>query len=100
METGLDELRRLCKDLKLVGEDDLADKVLCAIAAATDTKSPRADLSYTYVMRQLRKDKDPEKVKTFQVVFKKTFDQALDADLEDPAELALMKAIKHVDFQG
>ena len=100
MESELNELRRLCKDLKLVGEDELADKVMCALAAVTDTEHPRIDLSYTYVMRKLRKDKDDEKVSEFQRVFKDTFDQALDEDLEDPAELALMKAIQHVDFQG
>jgi hypothetical protein len=100
MGDRINELRVICKDLKLVGEDELADKVLCAIAAVTDAEKPRSDLSYTYVMRKLRQDGDPEKVRTFQVTFKDTFDQALDEDLEDPAELALMKAIKHVDFQG
>jgi hypothetical protein len=97
---GLNELRSICKDLKLAGEDELADKVLCALAAVTDAEHPRVDLSYTYVMRKLRKEGDPEKVRKFQVVFKNTFDRALDEDLEDPAELALMQAIKHIDFQG
>lgn len=92
------ELASICKDLKLLGDRDLINKALCAYAAITDIENPRVDLSYSYIMRKLRKGDDDIRLK-FQRVFKEAFDKALEEDLEEPAEIALMIAIKVIDFK-
>jgi hypothetical protein len=92
-------LSGICKDLRMLGEHELANKALIAYAAATDTETPRVDLSYSYVMRQLRKG-DDDRRKKFQVAFKEAFDRALLDDIEEPAAIALMVAMKVIDLQG
>ena len=92
------DLASICKELRLLGERDLAKKALCAYAAITDSEKPHVDLSYTYVMRELRK-KDDDKRKVFQKSFKEAFDKALYADIDEPAEIALMAAIKASGFK-
>jgi hypothetical protein len=92
------ELASICKDLRLLGEDQLTQDALHAYAAITDTESPRADLSYSYVMRKLRKDDDKKRLK-FQKVFKDAFDRALLEDIEEPADVALMVAMKAIEFK-
>jgi len=92
------DLQEVCRQLKLVGEHDMADKVLCAYAAVTDVESPRVDLSYSYVMRELRKE-FPDQVKPFQIAFKRAFDDALDQDLDEPANIALTSAIKETGVE-
>jgi len=92
-------LAEICKDLRLLGDKELTDRALCAYAAMTDVESPRVDLSYSYVMRRLRKG-DKERQLTFQRAFKEAFDQALYADIEEPADVALMVALKAIDFNA
>lgn len=92
------ELASICKDLRLLGEAELTKDALYAYAALTDTERPRADLSYSYVMRKLRKGKDSVRLK-FQKVFKDAFDRALYEDIEEPAEIALMVAMKAINFK-
>ncbi len=92
------ELASICKDLRLLGEAELTKDALYAYAAITDTEHPRADLSYSYVMRQLRKGDDERRLK-FQKVFKESFDRALYEDLEEPADIALMVAMKAINFK-
>lgn len=92
------ELASICKDLRLLGEDSLTKDALYAYAALTDTEHPRADLSYSYVMRKLRKGEDDQRLR-FQKVFKDAFDRALIEDIDEPAEIALMVAMKAIDFK-
>lgn len=92
------ELSQICKDLRLLGDEDLTKKALLAYAAATDTERPRVDLSYSYVMRQLRKGDEERRVK-FQKAFKEAFDEALYADVEEPAAVALMVAMRAINFK-
>ncbi len=92
------ELAHICKDLRLLGDKDLTKKALLAYASATDTERPRVDLSYSYVMRQLRKGDDERKLK-FQKAFKEAFDEALYSDIEEPAAVALMVGMKVIDFK-
>jgi len=92
------ELASICKDLRLLGEDELTKDALCAFAAITDTENPRPDLSYSYIMRKLRKGNDDRRLK-FQRAFKEAFDTALYEDVEEPAEVALMVALKAIDFK-
>jgi len=92
------ELASICKDLRLLGEAKLTKEALYAYAAITDTDNPRADLSYSYVMRKLRKGDDDLRLK-FQTVFKDAFDRALLEDVEEPAEIALMVAMKAINFK-
>ena len=87
------KLIKVCRDLKLLGEHEMADIVNCAISALANSKHPRHDLSYSYVMRELRK-KHPKKVEIFQKNFKQTFDEALSSGLDNAEELALMSALE------
>jgi len=92
------ELASVCKDLRLLGDTELTNDAIYAFAAITDTEDPRPDLSYSYVMRKLRKGDDDRRLK-FQKVFKKAFDSALYEDVDEPAEIALMVALKAIDFK-
>lgn len=92
------ELAAICKDLRMLGNDRLTKKMLLAYAAATDTEKPQADLSYSYIMRKLRKGDDDRRL-TFQKEFKKSFDEALIEDVDDPAEVALTVAMKAIDYK-
>ncbi|MCK9567733.1 hypothetical protein M0R72_02135 [Candidatus Pacearchaeota archaeon] len=96
--TIISELASICKDLRLLGETELTKDALCAFAAITDTEHPRADLSYSYVMRKLRKGDTDRRLK-FQKAFKIAFDRALYEDVDEPAEIALMVAMKAINFK-
>ena len=87
------KLINICRELKSLGDNEMADKVLCAYAAISDTEKPRVDLSYSYIMRKLRKDNTPEQVRSFQKAFKTAFEKALDADLDEPDNIALTSAL-------
>jgi len=91
-------LRRLAKDCRLEGNDRLATRALIALAKETGSPTPRSDLSYSYIMRELRKE-DPDKLHKFMVVFKKAFDKAYVEELEDPDNIALMEALQAVDYE-
>jgi len=91
-------LASVCKDLRLLGDKELTSKALCAYAAVTDTENPKVDLSYSAVMRELRKGEKERQIK-FQRVFKDTFDKALYSDLEEPQAIALMEAVKAIDYK-
>ncbi len=91
-------LIKLCQDLKLAGEDEMADKLCCALSALAGNKQPRYDLSYSYVMRFLRKE-HADLVPKFQETFSKAFYQALEDELEDPDQLALLESLKHIDVK-
>jgi hypothetical protein len=92
------ELAIICKDLRMLGDDELTKKALLAYAATTDTEHPMVDLSYSYILRKLRKGDSKRRLK-FQKVFKKVFDEALYADVDEPAAIALMAGVKAIDFK-
>src|SRR5271157_5751384 len=92
-------LASICKDLRLLGDDKLTKKAIFAYAAMTDTDDPHPDLSYSSIMREIRKENDEDRVLKFQKAFKQAFDTALDEDVEDPASIALMVAIKAIDYK-
>ena len=92
------ELAEVCKNLRMLGDNELAEEALCAYAALTDTEDPHVDLSYSYIMRKLRKG-DKDRCRQFQEVFKKSFDEGLFEGLEDPVNIALMAALESIDFR-
>jgi hypothetical protein len=92
------ELAAICKDLRVIGEVKLTQDALHVFSALTNTDNLRPDLSYSYIMRELRKGDDKRRLK-FQQSFKEAFDNALYEDLEEPAEIALTVAIKAIDFK-
>ena len=94
---ALDNLRYLTRELKLAGEDDLAEKISCAISVVAGTEHPKTEYSYSYIMRNLRKGDDDRRI-AFQRMFKETFDDARDDDLENPEQIALMAGIKAIEF--
>lgn len=92
------ELALICKDLRMLGNDKLTKKVLMAYAAATGIENPHVDLSYSYIMRKLRKGNSEKRIQ-FQQSFKKAFDEALLEDIDEPAEVALIVAMKDIDYK-
>ena len=88
----------IARELREIGEHENADRLLCAIAALTDGQKPLGDLTYTGIMRDIRKD-DIKKVRAFQKSFKKAFDEALEDDIENPEEIALMEAIDTIGYK-
>lgn len=60
--------------------------------------APRADLTYSHVMRQLRQ-KDPDNVKKFMKEFQEAFDEALDNNLKNPERHALMQSLSHISIE-
>lgn len=91
-------LADICKDLRMLGDNDLTQQAICAYAAITNTEDPRPDLSYSYIMRKLRKG-DKKRRLMFQKAFKEAFDTGLYQDVEDPAALALMVAVRAIDYR-
>src|SRR5690606_11695664 len=96
-ETGIrktmnpaDKIRKSIEMLSEVGEKELVSDLLCALAALTNTKLPRSDLTYSATMRELRQH-HKEHVRDFQIAFKKAFEEALDEELENPEQLAMMQ---------
>ena len=98
MAQNIKKITHMCKDLKLAGEHVIADKISCALSALAGTKHPRHDLSYSYVMRELRQ-KHQDKVLDFQKTFKKTFEEALDAEMDEPEQVALLASLKTIDTE-
>jgi hypothetical protein len=91
-------LSSVCKDLKLLGDDILVDKLLCIFSAVTDIEHPRIDLSLSYVLRDLRKN-NKDKVPLFLKTFTDTFNEAIINNVEDPENIALMSAMKRIDYE-
>jgi CRISPR/Cas system CSM-associated protein Csm2 small subunit len=92
------KLGQICKDIKELEDASLLDKALCAYAAISNKDKTNIELSYTSVMRELRKNQT-QNVRKFQEKFKEVFEKALDEDLEDPEEIALTSALKYIHWK-
>jgi len=53
--------------------------------------------TYSSIMRDLNKNGDEDKRKTFMMSFKKTFDDAMSQSLDDPQSVALLAAQQEID---
>lgn len=93
------KLIKIAKKLKDNNYHEISDKILCALAALTDSIEPKANLSYSYIMRDLRKNY-PDKVSKFQKIYKHYFDKALIEDMEDFQEIALMHAVSDLEKEN
>ena len=98
MINELKTLRKIAKDLKNLGEDDICNKISLAISMETNAKDAKPELSYSYICRELNK-KDVNALKVFQNCFKRSFDEAFLEGLENPEEIALIQAIQEVDYE-
>jgi len=92
-------LRRLAKDFRLAGEGKLCDAVLLALADITEASDVRADLSYSFIMRKLRK-LDKDRAKEFQAAYKQAFDEAFLSGLDNLDEVALLQAVQEIDLDS
>lgn len=95
----LQPLVKLAKDFREANEHKLANKVLLAIAAITGNENTHADLTLSYVMRQLVK-KDKQEAENFLKLFKEAADNAYLANA-DPLKIeaiALMEALNKSDI--
>ena len=91
-------LKKLAQDFRLYGEDEICNKLVFAISSETNAQDAKPDLSYSFICRELRKD-DPEKLKEFQVAFKKAFDEAFLAGMKNIDDVALLQAIKEINLE-
>lgn len=57
------------------------------------------ELSYSFIMRYLNKN-DKDKLEIFMKTFKKSFDEANIDNLEDADKIALMSAMKEINYKG
>jgi hypothetical protein len=57
------------------------------------------ELSYSAIMRDLNKN-DKDKLELFMKQFKKSFDEAIIEDLEDPDKIALISAMKAINYEN
>lgn len=95
----ISDLRKLAKDLRIHGLDDVCDKVVLAIFAETNARDARPDLSYSFIVRQLRK-LDPERAREFQESFKKAFDEAFLSGIDNVDDAALMQTIQEIELNS
>lgn len=93
----LSDLRKLAKELRFHGLDDVCDNVVLAIFAETNARDARPDLSYSFIVRQLRKF-DPERAREFQEHFKKAFDEAFLSGIDNVDDAALMQTIQEIEL--
>lgn len=94
----IDDFRKLARLYRMSGRQDLADKVLILIAKETDGVTPKSDLSYSAIMRDLHKD-DTDKMLVFMKAFKEAFDEAYIEGEDDPDKTALMQARGEADYE-
>ena|SRR3990167_5266349 len=90
---------RLAKEIAtdhLAEITDYYDKIE-AIEKRQKTAKKEEVISYSGMMRQLRKDS--ERLKKFMVSFKGAFDEAYIEDLENPAAIALTAALKEINYK-
>lgn len=92
---AISELRKMASELHEAGHVEIADKLFCALAALNKTVKPLPEQGYSAMMRYLRKEA-PDKVKDFQIAFKKVFDEAVMAKEENADKLALLSAAEKI----
>jgi transketolase len=93
------KLNKLAKDLKLLGINNICNKITLAISKETDAKNAKPDISYSFILRKLRK-KDPEKAKEFQIKFKEAFDEGFLAGLDNFDDAAMLQTIQEMKFDS
>ena len=91
-------MRNLAKSLRAQGKDELCDYILLKIAKETEANEILADLSYSFIMRNLRKSNE-EKAKEFQIAYKKAFDEGYESGVKDFDKVALFAAIKECGLE-
>lgn len=96
---SLNELRKISQDLSSFGDHILCDKIKIIIANETDNEDVNPDLTYSSVMRDLRKN-DKYNVNSFMVAFKNAFDEAILEELDDPDRIALTAALKEIGHES
>jgi len=92
------KLRKLAKKLRSDGKHEMCDQLI-ASAASPKSISPRPDLSYSYIMRQLRQTGDKKRVRQFQEAFKKAYDEAYIEEVENADDVALLQAIQEAKLR-
>ena len=92
----MEQLRKLAAIKRELGLDPIEE--LTALAKQSDGIAPRADLTYSHVMRELRQ-KDPKGVEKFMKDFKDAFERALDNNLKNPEKHALMESLSHISIE-
>jgi len=88
------ELTLLQAELLSLGEDEMSDQLLCALAAMEETS-----LTYSAALRKVRQKHEPEQVREFQQTFKDAFEQSIDAGVDNPEGVALTKTLKELQLE-
>jgi len=95
---NLSVLKKLAKEFRIQGEDEICNKIVFAISSEINAQDARPDLSYSFVCREFRKS-NPEKLKEFQIAFKKAFDEAFLAGLDNIDDVAMLQAVKEINLE-
>jgi hypothetical protein len=94
-----EDLRLLARSFRDQGKSELCDEILLKIAKETEALNDvLADLSYSFIMRNLRKTNE-DKAKEFQEAYKKAFDEGYENGVEDFDKVALFSAIKECGIE-
>ena len=72
---------------------------LLKICEAIDKKEKNTNLGYSGIMRKVRKKYNKEDIKKFQKAFKEQFELSLEKKLKNPENIALMAAMKSINFE-
>lgn len=72
---------------------------LLKISESIDKKESKKEIHYSKIMRKLRKDYNKEDIKKFQKTFKDQFELSLEKELKNPENIALIAAMKAIDFE-
>jgi hypothetical protein len=91
-------LKKLAKEFRIQGENEICNKIVFAISSEINAQDARPDLSYSFVCRELRKT-DLEKLREFQIAFKKAFDEAFLAGLDNIDDVAMLQAVKETNLE-
>lgn len=92
---------KLAKKLRDQGKHELCDELISAFASSSKhSVIPRPDLSYSFIMRNLRKSEDEKRAKEFQKAFKEAYDEAFIEGLENIDDVALLQAIKTIKLKS
>lgn len=90
-------LSKLSKKLSEKGDKKSSD-VVVSILRNNGGQDPLSNLTYSFIVRELRLKGEEDIAKQFQEKFKKAFDEAFLEELENPEEIALMEAMNKVKF--
>lgn len=98
-KSTLNKLRNISQDLHYIGDNNLCGKIKIIIANENNLDNIASDLTYSSIMRDLRHNKK-DMIEPFMLSFKKSFDESVLQELDDPDKIALLEAIREISYES